>query len=549
MPESPSFKPVVGTPVAATQPTHRLAGLTAHHAAWTTILLLALIWRLLGIGDTEVWRDEAVTIIQSKGAWLDLCRRLPWIEDTPPLTFLLFKAWSQLSDAELFLRLLPILLATAWVDVIMRTARLIEPRAWWTTGLLAAFSHVPIHYGQEIRVYSLLALLTALCFYAAQRAIRSSTGRRWLFVCAAFAALAAHAHLSGVFVLPAITGYLLLRSGRRWLRMSSIVPLLLWGLSTFPLVVFARYWSTFHRASIDNWWIQPLSYRSALEIAERLFGLHILGLVAATEQTSFSMWAGFIAGRIILVGCLALVALALLNAERRRQFIPLLCAAALFLLTLFISGCISLPNFADRTVLPAWTPIVLALGVAAAPDTRRRSSRAVCVAVVVPVVIIWAAGWAWNVRSGPPRRPVSNQIFALIRSQIQPQDLIYSWPRWYKEVTVYRLQYRISAEQLLDEYDTYRGSPPRHRLEFADPRDWKARFIATIEDRRNRYRSDFSIWVVHGTLVSGFYPDSPEEYIAREFREVDRYEIFRDKPIGFVRYVPIAASTTQPASR
>ena len=51
---------------------------------WSGILLLALSWRLLGITQTEVWRDEAITIIHTHDRWLDLLTRLPWVEDTPP---------------------------------------------------------------------------------------------------------------------------------------------------------------------------------------------------------------------------------------------------------------------------------------------------------------------------------------------------------------------------------------------------------------------------------------------------------------------------------
>src|SRR5690606_20323500 len=67
-----------------------------HALGWATILLAALLWRLMGITLTEVWRDEATTLIHTQAGWLDLIRRLPFVEDTPPLSFLMFKAWSSL---------------------------------------------------------------------------------------------------------------------------------------------------------------------------------------------------------------------------------------------------------------------------------------------------------------------------------------------------------------------------------------------------------------------------------------------------------------------
>lgn len=505
-------------------------------AAWAAILLLALLWRLAGITHTEVWRDEAVTIIHTQDAWTDLLLRLPKIEDTPPPTFLLFKAWATVSRAEWFLRLLPVLLGVAWVDLMMRTARLIEPRAWWAVGLLAAFSHVPIHYSQEIRAYALLALLTAASLYAVERAARLIKPRAWLLGAAGLAALAGHCHLAGLFVFPAVACYLLIRNGPRCIGRATVGPVVLWMAAVAPLAWFARYWSEFHRSSLDGWWIQPLTARRAVEIAERFFGLETLGFLAAVQQTPVSLWASFVGGRLVLAACVTLVGLGLLGARPRRCVPALFGCTAVYLAALLVSGYVSLPNIWDRTVLPAWTPLMLAIGVGAvAGESRKR--RRLGAACITTIAIVWATSWAWNAYHGPPRRPVNNPLFTRLREQIRPQDLIYTWPRWYKELTVYRLADRISADQLLDEYDAYRGSPPRHRLALADPRFWRERLDRQVREHRERHESDFSVWVIHGTLIFELYPDSPEEYIAGAFREADRHEFYSDKVVGYVRYV------------
>jgi hypothetical protein len=320
---------------------------------------------------------------------------------------------------------------------------------------------------------------------------------------------------------------------------------MLWLAAIVPLVWYARYWSMIHRTAIDEWWIPALTGRRAMQIAARFWGLKPLSTFALTIQAPWAMWSGFASERLILFGCLFLSGLGMWNPQARKHIIALVTATGVMLCLLLLSGYLSVPNVLDRTVLPAWGPLVVALGVGAVGGCGKWA-RAAGGATVIAIATIWAGSWAWTVYQGPPRRPPTAALFARIAHRIAPADLIYTSPRWYKELTVYRLWDEISADQLLDEYESYTGKPPHHRLEPTDPRLWRERFARKIESRRLQHGSDFSVWMVRWATVRPVEPDSPDQFIMSEFRETERYEAFSDWPVAIVRYVPKAGVARGP---
>src|SRR5690242_9223616 len=80
-------------------------------SAWVALAVcsVALLWRLAGLRGLEVWRDEALTLLDARLGWRALVARLPLVEDTPPLGFILYKIWMTFFPTELGARLLPVL--------------------------------------------------------------------------------------------------------------------------------------------------------------------------------------------------------------------------------------------------------------------------------------------------------------------------------------------------------------------------------------------------------------------------------------------------------
>src|SRR5690606_11876241 len=128
---------------------------------------------------------------------------------------------------------------------------------------------------------------------------------------------------------------------------------------------------------------------------------------------------------------------------------------------LAITPWLSLPDVLDRTLLPAWCPIVLLLGVAmrAALDRHRAVG---CTALGI-VLVVWAGGWVWSVYGGGARRSPNVAAFAWIRDRLGPNDLVVSAPIWFEDLSIYRLGDRLPGERFLSVGNpVYADSPPRH---------------------------------------------------------------------------------------
>ncbi|MDE3076812.1 MAG: glycosyltransferase family 39 protein, partial [Chloroflexota bacterium] len=164
------------------------------------ITLLAAALRLYKLGDANVWEDEAFT------AWLAQLgighMLLATAGDThPPLSYLLFHSWEQWAGAGAYgLRFLSTAFGVAAVAVVISLGRRLGgPAAGIAAGFLLATSRFHVWWSQQIRMYSLVALLGAVsvfCFLGAISAWKARPTRaRWLLL-----AMAA-ANLSGLFSL------------------------------------------------------------------------------------------------------------------------------------------------------------------------------------------------------------------------------------------------------------------------------------------------------------------------------------------------------------
>lgn len=208
------------------------------------ILILALGIRLLGIAARPIWYDEAFSILFSEtgpAAMLygTLAPAGAGSADIHPLGYytllwLWMKAFGTSLVATRSLSILAGLLSIYLVYLIalewlsdQKTARL--------GMLLAALSPFLIHYAQEIRMYSFLALWLLLTTYAYQRGAKSSD-RKWWLGFSISAALAQYTHHLAAFYLVALALMPLLQ--KKWKTLyavalsglGAVVLYLPWGL-------------------------------------------------------------------------------------------------------------------------------------------------------------------------------------------------------------------------------------------------------------------------------------------------------------------------------
>jgi len=163
--------PLDGTSLTALStdpPERRLPlGLDSPRTLVALATLVGLFLRVVVAWRSEVWLDEAYSALLALSDLPGLFAHLS-LDSSPPLYYLVLKAWTFLAPVTPFsLRIPSIFFGCATIPAIWYVASRVHRPA---TGVVAAWLLAvhPLHilYSEEIRMYSLLALL-ALAFYFA----------------------------------------------------------------------------------------------------------------------------------------------------------------------------------------------------------------------------------------------------------------------------------------------------------------------------------------------------------------------------------------------
>ncbi|MDD5088145.1 MAG: glycosyltransferase family 39 protein [bacterium] len=155
------------------------------------VLGLGVALRIPGLGDS-FYGDEVFSLLR------DSARLVTDTEDCfRPLFFSLLYLWKQLGfHGEIGLRLLPLLFGWLQIPVAYSVGRRLgDERLARVFAVLIACSPMLIEFSQELRMYSLVALLALLQLWAALRALERPTMLRWIaFVAVAAAGVYTHFH-------------------------------------------------------------------------------------------------------------------------------------------------------------------------------------------------------------------------------------------------------------------------------------------------------------------------------------------------------------------
>ena len=335
-----------------------LAGLTA----------LAAGLRFSTLGNESFWFDESVTAaIVSKPSLADVLDSVSF-EATPPLYYVLAWGWGKLfGTGDVALRALPALFGTAMVPVAYWAgAKLVSGRVGLVAAALTATSPLLIHYSQENRPYSLVALLAALSLVCFLYAREEPTGRR-LVLWALVSGLALTAHYFALFVVvPEGIWLLALVVARGRDRRTAV--LVFGGLAALAAVLLPV--ALDQRGNAIAWIGEtPLGYR--LRDSGHQF---LKGAVDAP-------WRGLgIAAGLCVLAAVALLLTRAERRERRAAGIPLAIAGSGLLLVLVAAADVL--HFRNLIVL--WVPLalVIAVGLGAGSAGLAGPAVAACLAIV-----------------------------------------------------------------------------------------------------------------------------------------------------------------------
>jgi len=156
------------------------------------VVLLAFALRIYRLDYQSLWSDEGASVVMANRSAGDIVEQSAG-DIHPPGYYLLLHTWTRLAGTSEFgLRYLSVALGLALVAVTERLGhRLLDRPAALAGALLAGISPLLIHYGQEARMYTLLALLCAVSTYLMLGYLRSPppSWRLALFVAASAGAL------------------------------------------------------------------------------------------------------------------------------------------------------------------------------------------------------------------------------------------------------------------------------------------------------------------------------------------------------------------------
>ena len=339
-------------------------------------LIVALVLRLIRLGDTALWFDETFSVV-----WI----RLPWKEmlssvlgdNHLPLYPVLLKAWAGIAGSSPWaLRLPSAICSWAIVPLTAAIAATLSGRtqARWAAWL-AALSPYLLQHAQDARMYALFGALAAICLLLLVRFLTGKTkGLGVGFVLANAALLATHYY--GVFFVGAEMLALLTLRARLW--RSWIVPAAaLCGLS-LVLVLAAKYLATHHAGgSYDFGWVSlpglVWSLISGYTLVPSSSELHATGTRAALKYLP-----------IALPTCAAVfvIGLAALRSVSRESLVVLLAIILATLLGPFAASLFFDISINPRYAMASIPAILVLLAVGCAAAARRRLT------VVAPVILV-----------------------------------------------------------------------------------------------------------------------------------------------------------------
>jgi mannosyltransferase len=235
------------------------------------ILLLAFLLRIACLDAQSLWWDEAFSFSMSVADMPSLMENAIHYRVHPPLYYMLMHFWISLGHSEFLLRTLSVFCGTLSVAIIYATTALIGGKRLATLAtLLLAVSPFNIWYSQEVRMYSLTALLVLMSSFFFLRLLRHDTLRNWIGF-GSCASLAVYSDYLYLFIILAQAVFLIiLRRTYPEILYKWFCCMVVVGILFLPWVVAIFVTGGFYHASIS--WIPPA------RIADLFWTIYSFGL-------------------------------------------------------------------------------------------------------------------------------------------------------------------------------------------------------------------------------------------------------------------------------
>ena len=172
------------------------------------ILLLGVVLRLYRLGRYDYWFDEILCIFQKNDISGIISGKV--LDSNPPLYFLFLNFWGRLSDGEFWMRLPSVLFAFITILIVYYfTRKFIDERTALIASFLLAVSPFHIYYSQEVKMYSLLILLSFISVASLTLSLREENKKYFISYSIATAA-ALYTHYFAIYLLIVEIGVILI---------------------------------------------------------------------------------------------------------------------------------------------------------------------------------------------------------------------------------------------------------------------------------------------------------------------------------------------------
>ncbi len=211
------------------------------------LFLVAFGLRLHQLEAPALWNDEGLSLYRAWAPWAETLygrivlqgiHPVETIDNHPPFYFILLKLWIALAgDSEFSLRFPSVWASILIIPLIWATwKRLKESTAAWIAVFLLAFSPLYIWYGQEARMYAVLALESAVFLFLVLPASESGHLRASTMILIAGTLLALlSTHYISFLLLPSLWIWAIVQPRRNLRRIAFLSLTILIGfLPLFP---------------------------------------------------------------------------------------------------------------------------------------------------------------------------------------------------------------------------------------------------------------------------------------------------------------------------
>jgi 4-amino-4-deoxy-L-arabinose transferase-like glycosyltransferase len=287
-------------------------------------------------------------------------------EPNPPLFFIVAWPWAKVfGTSEAGLRSFSALVGTAVVPLTYLCGReLVSRRTGLLAAAFAAVNPFMIWYSQEAREYMLLAALCTASFLLFARAWRTSSTRTivWWGVVSALALMTQY--FAAFLVWPEALA--LLWRGRRRTTYVAVIALVVVQGVLLPHAI--------HHSSHPAGWIDsfPLSIR--IQQVPVAFGM---GTLYLSSLVSYGL-----VGAAILAACMIVLLVVGADRDALRGAGLAAALAAVVLLAPLVLALVGHDYYEARALMPAWTPLAVAVAAACTVPRLRGAGMALAAALV-----------------------------------------------------------------------------------------------------------------------------------------------------------------------